>query len=160
MASELASDLGDTVDWGRKWLVDFKARKTQLVSFEWSNSSGAIDVKINGPFLEENHLLRCWDWLSLPDWIRAFTLSLLLKLPVTKSELWFVLWSFFLLRLLCISINLPYVYAWNTVVMSGLALLFATWNCWISYKNGYEGQFVLHFLPLWNPWLIVEMFPA
>ena len=53
MASELASDLGDTVDWGRKWLVDFNARKTQLVSFEWSNSSGAIDVKMNGPFLEE-----------------------------------------------------------------------------------------------------------
>ena len=41
------------MDWGRKWLVDFNARKTQLVSFEWSNSSGAIDVKMNGPFLEE-----------------------------------------------------------------------------------------------------------
>ena len=23
LASELESDLGDTVDWGRKWLVDF-----------------------------------------------------------------------------------------------------------------------------------------
>ena len=110
-----------------------------------------------GLFLRKNHLLRCWGWLSLPDWIRAFTLSVLLKLPLTKLELWFVLWSFFLLRLLCISIN---PHAWNTVVMSGLALLFPAWNCWISYKNGYEGLFVLHFLPLWNPWLIVEMFPA
>ena len=60
------------------------------------------------------------------------------------------------LRLLCISINLPYSHAWNTVVMSGLVLLVATWNCWINYKNGYAGLLVLH-LPLLNPWLIVEM---
>ena len=32
LASELESDLRDTVDWGRKWLVDFSAEKTQLVS--------------------------------------------------------------------------------------------------------------------------------
>ena len=29
-ASELESDLQDTVDWGRKWLVDFNAGKTQF----------------------------------------------------------------------------------------------------------------------------------
>ena len=34
-----------------------------------------------------------------------------------------VLGSFFLLRLLCISINLPYAHVWNTVVTSGLDLL-------------------------------------
>ena len=34
LASELESDLRDTVDWGRKWLTDFNARKTQLVSFD------------------------------------------------------------------------------------------------------------------------------
>ena len=27
--------------------------------------------------------------------------------------------------------------------MSGLVLLVATWNCWISYKNGYTGLLVL-----------------
>ena len=32
----------------------------------------------------------------------------------------YVLWSFFLLRLLCISIKLPYAHAWNTVVTSEL----------------------------------------
>ena len=31
LVSELESDLRDTVDWGRKWLVDFNAGKTQLV---------------------------------------------------------------------------------------------------------------------------------
>ena len=30
-----------------------------------------------------------------------------------------VLWSFFLLRLLCISIILPYAYVWNTAVRAG-----------------------------------------
>ena len=39
LASELESDLRDTVDWGKKWLVDFNAGKTQLVSFDQSNGS-------------------------------------------------------------------------------------------------------------------------
>ena len=51
--SELESDLQDTVDWDRKWLVDFNAEKTQLVSFDWSNNTGAIDVKMDGSVLEE-----------------------------------------------------------------------------------------------------------
>ena len=34
LASELESDLRDTVDWGRKWLVEFNAGKTQL---EWGS---------------------------------------------------------------------------------------------------------------------------
>ena len=53
LASELESDLRDTVDWGKKWLVDFNARKTQLVSFDWSNNNGSIDVKMGGSILEE-----------------------------------------------------------------------------------------------------------
>ena len=36
IVSELESDLWDTVDWGKKWLVDFNAGK-KLVSFDWSN---------------------------------------------------------------------------------------------------------------------------
>ena len=39
MASELESDLRDTLDWGMKWLFDFNA--------------GKIDVKMNGSVLEE-----------------------------------------------------------------------------------------------------------
>ena len=54
LASELEFDLRDTVDWGRKWLVDFSAGKTQLVLFVRSNNTGAIDVKMDGSVLEEN----------------------------------------------------------------------------------------------------------
>ena len=53
MASALESDLRDTVDWGRKWLVDFNAGKTQLVSFDRSKNTGAIDVKMDGSILEQ-----------------------------------------------------------------------------------------------------------
>ena len=41
------------MDWGKKWLVDFNAGKTQLVSFDRSNNNGYIDVKMDGPVLEE-----------------------------------------------------------------------------------------------------------
>ena len=51
IASE--SDLQDTVDLGKKWLVDFNSGKTQLVSFDWSNNNGSIDVKMDGSVLEE-----------------------------------------------------------------------------------------------------------
>ena len=39
--------------WGRKWLVDFNAGKTHLVLFDRSNNAGAIDVEMDGSFLEE-----------------------------------------------------------------------------------------------------------
>ena len=38
---------------GRKWLVDFNAAKTQLVSFDQFNNTGAIDMKMNDSVLEE-----------------------------------------------------------------------------------------------------------
>ena len=53
IASKLELDLRDTVDCGRKWLVDFIAGKTQLLSFDWSNNTGAIDVKMDGFVREE-----------------------------------------------------------------------------------------------------------
>ena len=36
-----------------KWLVDFSAGKTQLVSFDCSNNTGAIYVKMDWSVLEE-----------------------------------------------------------------------------------------------------------
>ena len=42
------------MDWGKKWLVDFNARKSLLVSFDHSDNSGTIDVNMDGCVLEEN----------------------------------------------------------------------------------------------------------
>ena len=41
------------MDWGKKWLVDFVAGKTELVSFDQSTDNGFIDVKMDGSLLEE-----------------------------------------------------------------------------------------------------------
>ena len=53
LASELESDLRDMVDWGKKWLVDLNAGKTQPVSFDRSHNNGSIEVKMGGSVLEE-----------------------------------------------------------------------------------------------------------
>ena len=95
-----------------------------LEKLNWFCLTGLITLvllmwKWMGLFYRKNNLLRCRCWLSPLNWIGALTLSLLLKLPPRKLEPWFVLWSFFLLWLLCISINLPY-HSWQ----EGHTLLF------------------------------------
>ena len=70
LASELESDLQDTVDWGKKWLVDFNAGETQLVSFDQSNNSGYIDVKMDGSVLDEKSSFKMLEltFSSKLDW--------------------------------------------------------------------------------------------
>ena len=41
------------MDWGKEWLVNFNAGKTQLVSFDWSNNNGSTDAEMDGSVLEE-----------------------------------------------------------------------------------------------------------
>ena len=53
LASEPESDLRDPVEWGRKWPIDFNPGKTQLVLFDRSNDTGAIDLKMDESVFEE-----------------------------------------------------------------------------------------------------------
>ena len=82
LASELESDLQDTVDWGRKWLVDFSATKTQLVFFDRPKNIAAIDMKMDGSVLEEKSFFKMLEltFSSKLDW------GSLLKLPPRKLE--------------------------------------------------------------------------
>ena len=41
------------MDWGKKWLVDFNAGKTQLVLFDQSNNNDFIDVKMDVSVLDK-----------------------------------------------------------------------------------------------------------
>ena len=70
MASELVPDLQDTVDWGRVWLVDFSAGKAQLVSFDQSSNTSAIDVKMDGSVYKEKSSFKMLGWTlsSKSDW--------------------------------------------------------------------------------------------
>ena len=47
------SDLQDTMDWGKNWFVYFSAGKTQLVLFDQTNNTGAIDMKMYESVLDE-----------------------------------------------------------------------------------------------------------
>ena len=71
LVSELESDLRDTVVWSKKWLVDFNAGKTQLVSFDRSDHTGSIDVKMNGSVLEDKSSFKMLGLLTFSsklDW--------------------------------------------------------------------------------------------
>ena len=160
LASELESDLRDTVDWGKKWLVDFNAGKTQLVLFDWSNNNGSIDVKMCGSILEEKSSFKMLGltFSSKLDW-GSYIISIV---KTASKKIGALIRS---MKFLSAEVAL-YLYKstirplWNTVVTSGLVPPVTTWICKTSYKNGYAGLLVLHLLLLLNPWLIVEMWPA
>ena len=120
--------INKTLDWGKKWLSDFNVGKTQLVSFDQSNNTGSIDLKMDGSDLEDKSSFRMLGLVfsSKLDWG-----SCIISIAKTGSKKVGALihsMNFFLLRLLCISINLPYTHIWNTVVMSGLVPQVITWN--------------------------------
>ena len=52
------------------WLVDFNAGKSQLVSFNWSYNTGAIDVKMDGSVPEKKSCLKMLglSFCSKLDW--------------------------------------------------------------------------------------------
>ena len=128
LASELEYDLWDTLDWGKKWLNDFNAGKILLVSFDRSNNNGLIDMKMAGSVLDKKSSFKMLGLTFFSKLDYVLTSSLLLKLSPRKLELYFVLWGFFLLRLLCISINLPYSHVRNIFVTSGLVPQVTTGN--------------------------------
>ena len=149
-----------TLEWSKKWLVDFNTQKTQLVLFDQSNNTGSIDMKLGGSVLGEKSSFKMQGltFSSKLDW-GSYMISIA-KTASKKIGALIGSIKFFLLRLLCISINVPYAHVQSTVVTSGLIPLVATWNCQTSYKNEYAELLVLHLLLLLNPWLIVEMWPA
>ena len=71
------------MDWGRKWLVNFIAGKTQLVLFDWSNNTDTIDVKVDGSSLEEKLAFKMLGltFSSKLDWSSYF-----ISIPKTASK--------------------------------------------------------------------------
>ena len=97
LASELESDLPDAVNWGKKWLVDFNAGKTQLLLFDWSYNNGSIDVKMDGSVLEEKSSFKMLGLIfsSKLDW-GSYIISLA---KTTSKKIGALIRGFFLLRL-------------------------------------------------------------
>ena len=57
----------ETLDLGKKWLVDCNTEKTQLVSFDRSNNNGSIDIKMNGFTVHPCTEYCCNVWASAPS---------------------------------------------------------------------------------------------
>ena len=160
MASELESDLRDTVDWGKKWLVDFNAEKTQLVSFDRSNNNGSIDVKMSGSILEEKSSFKMLGltFSSKLDWgsyIISIAKSAFEKIGALIPTMKF-LSPEVALYLYKSTIRPCMEYCYH--VWAGAPV--ATLICQTSYKNEYAGFLDLQLLLLLSPWLIVEMWPV
>ena len=83
MASKLESDLRDTVAWGTNRLVGFNAGKTQLVLFDRSNNTDAVDVKMGGSVFQEKSSIKIMGltFSSKLNWG-----SLLINVPPRKLE--------------------------------------------------------------------------
>ena len=84
--------------------------------------------------------LYIWGWISLLNW-SAKTISKKIGALIHSKKFLSPEVALYLYKStirLCM----------NTVVVSWLVLLVATWNSWISYKNRYAGLLVFHLLPL------------
>ena len=112
------------MDWGRKWLVDFIAGKMQLVSFGYSNNTGAIDLKMDGSPVEEKSYFKMLvlTFSSKLEWDSCIISSKKVGALIRSMK-------FFSPEVFYISINLPYCHSWNIVGTSGVVPLVATWNC-------------------------------
>ena len=75
----------ETLDWDKKWLVDFNAGKTQLVLFDRSNSNGSIDVKNDVSVLDEKSYFKMLrlTFSSKLDWG-----SYIISIAKTASKKW------------------------------------------------------------------------
>ena len=137
LASELESDLRDMVDWGKKWLVDFNAGKTQLVLFYWSNNNDSIDVKMGGYILEEKSSFKMLGltFSSKLDWG-----SYIISIAKTASK-----------KIGALVHSMKFLYPEVALYL---------YKSTIHPCMEYAGLLVLHLLLPLNPWLIVEMWLA
>ena len=167
LASELESDLPDTLEWGRKWLNDFNVGKTQLVWFDRSNKTGATNVKVDGPGLAEKSFLKMvglafsskLDWGSYIIFVAKTTSkekgALILSMKFLSPE-----------DVPCISINLCSTVFYYKCMEYCRHVWAGVPSCYVEFLDKlqkricrYVGLLVLHFQPFLNPWLIVEMKP-
>ena len=159
LASELESDLRDTVDWGKKWLIDFNTGKTQLVLFDRSNNNGSVDVKINGSVLEEKSPFKMLGltFSSKLDW-SCYIISIA-KTAFKKIGI--------LIRSMKFLSPEVALYLYKSTIRPCMECWCHVWAGPSWYlelldklqKRKYR-TVVLHLLLLLNPWLIVEMWPA
>ena len=148
------------MDWGKKWLVDFNAGKTQLVSFDRCNNNGSIDVKMDGSVLKEKLSFKMpgLTFSSKLDWG-----SYIISIAKTASKKIGAL-----IRSMKFLSPEVALYLYKSTVRLCMEYCCHVWagvcSCYLKLldklQKRYAGLLVLHLLLFLNPWLIVEMWPA
>ena len=146
------------VDWGKKWLVDFNAEKIQLVSFDWSNNNGSIDVKLGGSILEEKSSFKMLGltFSSKLDW-GSYIISIA---KTTSKKIGAIIRS---MKFLSPEVAL---YLYKSTIRSFMEYCCHMWagapSCYLDLLDKKQKQICRIGGPslLLNPWLIVEMWPA
>ena len=130
------------VDWGKKWLVDFNVRKTQLVSFDRSNNNGSIDAKMGRFILEEKSYFKMLGltFSSKLDWG-----SYIVSIAKTASK-----------KIGALIRSMKFLSPEVALYLSKPTIR----SCMEYCCHVWAGLLVLHLLLLLNPWLIVEIWPA
>ena len=145
------------MDWGRKWLVDFNVRKTQLISLDWSTNTDAIDVETNRSFLEKKPSFKM---LALTFSSKLKWSSYIISIAKTASKKI----GDFIHSMKFLSPNVA-LYLYKSTIQSCMKYCChicagapsSSLELLVSYKNRCEGLLVLHLLLLLNPWFIIEM---
>ena len=146
------------MDWDRKWLVDFNAGITELVLFDLSNNTSAIDVNIVGStILEKKKKFKMLGltFSSKLDW-GSYIIS---AAKSVSREIGALIRS---MKFLSPEVVL---YLYKCTVCPFMEYCCHVWagapSCYLELKNKlqglYAGLLVLPLLVLWNPWLIVKM---
>ena len=130
--------------WGKNWLVDFNAGKTQLVSFDRSNNNGSIDVKMGGSILEEKSLGLTFS--SKLDWG-----SYIISIAKTASKKIGAL----ILSMKFLSPEVA-LYLYKSTIRRCME---CCCHVWVGAPR-YAQASVRHLLLLLNSWLVVKMLPA
>ena len=140
---------------GNKWLLDFNAGKTQLISFDWSNNTGSIDVKMDGSVLESSFKMLGLTFSSKLDWG-----SYIISIAKTK-----------IVVLICsMKFRSPEValYLYKSTMHPFMEYCCHVWagapSCYLEFLDKLRKRIcrtvVLHLLLPLDPWLIVEMWQA
>ena len=149
LASELESDLRDTEDWGKTWLVDFNAGKTHLVLFDRSNNNGSINAKTDGSVLEEKSSFKMLGltFSSKLDWG-----SYVISIAKTVSKKIGALICF--IKFLSPEVAL---YLYKSTIRPCMEYCC---HIWASAPNCYLNPVGPSLAASLEPWVIVEMWPA
>ena len=140
------------MDWAKKWLLDFSAGKTQLVSFDRSNNTGSIDVKMDGSVLEEISYFQMLELifsskLDCGSYIIAF-------FKTASRKIWALVRS---MKIFPPEIA-PYLY--KSTILPCMEYCCHAWagapNCSLELLEKLQNRICRTV----GPWLIVEMWPA